>query len=63
LNSQGQKVAGIEFNEGYKPVFDSQADLETTRLPIFTVETAFVHGNLQEEIYMTILEGTVVCSK
>jgi Reverse transcriptase (RNA-dependent DNA polymerase) len=59
------QVPGLDFNESYAPVINDVSfqvmlivkliwGLQAT---IIDVETAFLHGNLQEEIYMNIPEG------
>lgn len=62
-----QQVAGIDYQETFAPVvrYDSvrmllaiaaQRDLEIAQ---FDVKTAFLHGELDEEIYMDIPKGVV----
>jgi Reverse transcriptase (RNA-dependent DNA polymerase) len=59
------QVPGIDFNESFAPVINNVSfriilvskliwDLQAS---IIDVETAFLHGELQEEIYMNVPEG------
>ena len=59
------QVPGVDFNESFAPVindvsFRVMLIIKLTRglqATIIDVETAFLHGNLQEEIYMNIPDG------
>jgi Reverse transcriptase (RNA-dependent DNA polymerase) len=59
------QVPGVDFNESVAPVindvsFRVMLIIKLTRgmqATIIDVETAFLHGNLQEEIYMNIPDG------
>jgi Reverse transcriptase (RNA-dependent DNA polymerase) len=58
------QVPGVEFNESFAPVINDafcvMLIIKLTRglqATIIDVETAFLHGNLQEEIYMNIPDG------
>ncbi len=59
------QIPGVDFNESFAPVVNDVSfrimliakliwDLQAS---IVDVETAFLHGDLQEEIYMSIPEG------
>jgi len=58
-------VPGVDFNESYAPVINDVSFrvmliiklIRGLQASIVDVETAFLHGNLQEEIYMKIPEG------
>jgi hypothetical protein len=65
------QIPGIDFNESFVPVVNDVRfrimliakliwNLEAS---IFNVETASLHGELQEEIYMNIPEGMSYDSK
>ena len=59
------QVPGVDFNESYAPVINDVSFrvmliiklIRGLQASIVDVETAFLHGNLQEEIYMMIPEG------
>ena len=59
------QIPGIDFNESYAPVINNVSFrimliaklVWGLQASIVDVETAFLHGNLQEEIYMNIPEG------
>jgi len=59
------QIPGVDFNESFAPVindvsFRVMLILKLTRrlrATFVDVETAFLHGNLQEEIYMNIPDG------
>jgi Reverse transcriptase (RNA-dependent DNA polymerase) len=59
------QVPGVDFNESYAPVINDVSFcvmliiklIRGLQASIVDVETAFLHGNLQEEIYMKIPEG------
>ena len=59
------QIPGVDFNESFAPVindvsFRVMLIIKLTRglqATIIDVETAFLHGNLQEEIYMNIPDG------
>jgi hypothetical protein len=59
------QISGVNFNESFAPVVNNVSfrimlianliwDLQAR---VVDVETAFLHGDLQEEIYMSIPEG------
>ena len=59
------QVPGVDFNESFAPVINDVSFrimlivklIWKLQASIIDVETAFLHGNLQEEIYMNIPEG------
>jgi Reverse transcriptase (RNA-dependent DNA polymerase) len=59
------QVPGVDFNESYAPVINDVSFRVITiiklmrglQASIVDVETVFLYGNLQEEIYMNIPEG------
>ena len=59
------QVPGVDFNESFAPVINDVSFrimlivklIWKFQASIIDVETAFLHGNLQEEIYMNIPEG------
>jgi hypothetical protein len=59
------QIPGVDFNENFAPVLNdvSFRIILTSKLlwnlqaSIVNVETAFLHGNLQEEIYMNVPKG------
>jgi hypothetical protein len=59
------QIPGVNFNKSFAPVLNDVSfriiltakllwDLQAS---IVNVETAFLHGNLQEEIYMNVPKG------
>jgi hypothetical protein len=59
------QVPGIDFSESFPPVLDDVSfrimliaklvwDMTST---VVEIETAFLHGNLDEKIYMEVLNG------
>jgi hypothetical protein len=65
------QLSGIDFNESFAPLINDVIfrimliakliwNLEAS---IANVETAFLHGELQEKMYMNILEGMRYDSK
>jgi Reverse transcriptase (RNA-dependent DNA polymerase) len=65
------QVPGVDFNESYAPVINDVSFrvmliiklIRGLQALIEDVETAFLHGNLQEEIYMKIPEGMSIKDK
>jgi hypothetical protein len=59
------QVPGVDFNESYAPVINDVSFrvmliiklISGLQASIGDVETAFLHGNIQEEIYMKIPQG------
>jgi Reverse transcriptase (RNA-dependent DNA polymerase) len=62
------QVPGVDFNESFAPVINDVSfrillvaklvwDMKST---IIDIETAFLHGNLDEEIYINIPSGLIV---
>jgi hypothetical protein len=59
------QIPGVNFNESFAPVVNdvsfriilSAKLLWDLQVSIVDVETAFLHGNLQEEIYMNVPKG------
>ena len=59
------QIPGIDFNESFAPVINGVSFrimliaklIWNLKACIVDVETAFLHGELQEEIYMNIPEG------
>ena len=59
------QIPGVDFTENYAPVIDDETIklvLEASHLmdlsgEIIDIETAFLYGDLEEDIYMTLPEG------
>ena len=65
------QVQGVDFNEVFSPVFKhtsirvllSLVAIKDLKLEQLDVKTAFLHGDLEEQIYMKQPEGFEVVGK
>ena len=63
------QIPGVDFTENFAPVMNditfrlmlTRKMVERLKTRIIDVETAFLYGDLEEEIYMNIPEGYVEC--
>jgi Reverse transcriptase (RNA-dependent DNA polymerase) len=51
------QIPGVDFNENFAPVLNYVWNMKLT---VVDIETAFLHGNLDEEIYMDAPKGLLM---
>ena len=62
------QIPGVDFSESFAPVLNDVGFrvmlianlIWNIKLTVVDIETAFLHGNLDEEIYMDVPKGLLV---